>query len=613
MRQILQNHPENIRILLNKLVRLLESQATAPNPSQFLHVVRVLTRLVPYVFEWESQHAEDTFFWAQTEEGALAPRLVHTIFTALFLPGFAVEEAQPAAENQGQPGAPREELLWTKGIGSKIKGSNDARSKMNANRSVVLRLLLVCLSGPLYYSSKEYKSTEKRWTKLVCLGDEKAVPNRVEFFYSALNMLHGYDPVGWGIPYGSVFTSGTHETCVQLCVQALLVLLDFQDDENHFARLLAQLSRDEDFSLLYDTIHALLQSVHEARNTYLPLSLKGIPFYQEMLVLLWKLLNGNEAFFDYVLKNKDITGVVIPLVFFIWRGRKDIAYVGLVHICTFILLLLSGERSFGIALNRPFTAKLSLDGCPPLKHSNHADLLVLVFHKVLVDGCKQLEKLYSCAATILCNISPYCKSLSLIASVKLVNLFILFAKPKYLLAAPDNYVNTNFILDAFNNIIQYQYEGNPHLIYAMCCNEHAFRKLAKPEKTEDTPEGEVNDSTGGSKAAERTNPELRSVLDKLKLSTVLRLLDHLVPHLEQLCQDRPLASLSDKAVVAFLRDTTLVGLLPVPHAIVIRKYQPNEFTTLWFTTYLWGVLFTQNKEVPLWDSSTIRLFRVTMG
>ena len=580
-------------------------------------MIRVLTRIVPYVLEWESKHADAQFFWA--EQNPLAPKLVRSVFTALFLPGFTVDamrEKQEGVEAMG----PREELLWTNGIGSGSakKHSNDARSGLNSNRSEVLRLLLVCLSTPLYYYPNDYKSVENKWIRLVCLGkDEQAVPNRVELLYSTVNMLHGYDPVGWGIPYGAVFAGETHETCVQLCVQALLVLLDFDDDGNVFMQLLGKLANEEDFGLLYDTIHALLQSVHQARNSYLPLSLKGIPFYQEMLVLFWKLLNSNKAFFEYVLTKKDITGIVVPLVFFIWRGRKDIAYIGLVHICTFILLLLSGERSFGIALNTPFTAKLSLDGCPPLKRSNHADLLVLVFHKIAVDGVKQLEKLYSCAATILCNISPYCKCLSLIASIKLVNLFVLFSKPRYLLAAPENYQNTNFILDAFNNIIQYQYEGNPHLIYAMCCNAKAFRRLAKPHNLHKKVDNEGKELPESQEVPRDTksaaSAELRLVQEKLKLATVLRLLDSLVPHLEQMCEDRPLASQSDKAVIAFLRDTTLVGLLPVPHPIVIRKYEPNEFTTLWFTTYLWGVLFTQNKHIPLWESSSIRMFRITLA
>jgi frataxin-like iron-binding protein CyaY len=38
-----------------------------------------------------------------------------------------------------------------------------------------------------------------------------------------------------------------------------------------------------------------------------------------------------------------------------------------------------------------------------------------------------------------------------------------------------------------------------------------------------------------------------------------------------------------------------VGLLPVPHPIVIRKYQANAYTNVWFSAYLWGVIFLRNQ------------------
>ena len=57
----------------------------------------------------------------------------------------------------------------------------------------------------------------------------------------------------------------------------------------------------------------------------------------------------------------------------------------------------------------------------------------------------------------------------------------------------------------------------------------------------------------------------------------------------------------------------MVGLLPVPHPIVIRKYHPNQFTNLWFTTYLWGVIFIQNQDRALYDGGSIKLFRITIN
>lgn len=54
----------------------------------------------------------------------------------------------------------------------------------------------------------------------------------------------------------------------------------------------------------------------------------------------------------------------------------------------------------------------------------------------------------------------------------------------------------------------------------------------------------------------------------------------------------------------------MVGLLPVPHPIVIRKYQPNKYTCLWFTVYTWGVIFMHNQELNLFESELIKLFVV---
>ena len=53
-----------------------------------------------------------------------------------------------------------------------------------------------------------------------------------------------------------------------------------------------------------------------------------------------------------------------------------------------------------------------------------------------------------------------------------------------------------------------------------------------------------------------------------------------------------------------------VGLLPVPHPIIIRKYQPNRYTCLWFTAFQWGVIFMHNQTVPLFDGKKVKLFMV---
>lgn len=76
---------------------------------------------------------------------------------------------------------------------------------------------------------------------------------------------------------------------------------------------------------------------------------------------------------------------------------------------------------------------------------------------------------------------------------------------------------------------------------------------------------------------------------KLPLQTIMRLLQVLVPQVEKICIDKGLTDESE--ILKFLQNGTLVGLLPVPHPILIRKYQPNYGTIMWFRTYMWGVIY----------------------
>ena len=46
------------------------------------------------------------------------------------------------------------------------------------------------------------------------------------------------------------------------------------------------------------------------------------------------------------------------------------------HIGIFILLLLSGERNFGVRLNKPYVTRVPMD--IPVFTGTHADLLIIV-------------------------------------------------------------------------------------------------------------------------------------------------------------------------------------------------------------------------------------------
>ena len=56
-----------------------------------------------------------------------------------------------------------------------------------------------------------------------------------------------------------------------------------------------------------------------------------------------------------------------------------LARIGLMHIGIFILLLLSGERNFGVRLNKPYTTRIPMD--ISVFTGTHADLLIIVCKK----------------------------------------------------------------------------------------------------------------------------------------------------------------------------------------------------------------------------------------
>ena len=69
---------------------------------------------------------------------------------------------------------------------------------------------------------------------------------------------------------------------------------------------------------------------------------------------------------------------------------------------------------------------------------------------------------------------------------------------------------------------------------------------------------------------------------------------------------------NETIMIEYISNNTLVGILPLPHAIVMRKYEPNAKTNIWFTTLLFGAIFTHsNRKLPIFeDMKEVRLFNI---
>lgn len=132
---------------------------------------------------------------------------------------------------------------------------------------------------------------------------------------------------------------------------------------NMYRSMLHSLTDKSDLKFLINSIARLLGNVHEAQNTYLPGSTKQISSYQEILVLLWKLLDENHEFLNELLHNDKLMPMTVSLLFMMWSGRLDPAKVGiyLLSAClplflteTFVHLLVSTPSGrFGAHLHIP--------------------------------------------------------------------------------------------------------------------------------------------------------------------------------------------------------------------------------------------------------------------
>ncbi|XP_064478208.1 protein HID1-like [Ornithodoros turicata] len=762
VRSLREEAPSNLATLcykaVEKLVKAADSLCNTHAQQQIvLNCVRLLTRILPYIFEdpdwrgffWTSlpgQNGED-LNEAEVDSVSLAQSLITALCDLLFCPDFTVSSSRKAGPDNPEDLQSIDscEYIWEAGVG--FAHSPPHVPQHDQNRTEILKLLLTCFSQTMYLGSTEAHQNPNKWIQFFTSADNR---HALPLFTSLLNVVCAYDPVGYGVPFNHLLFTDSREPLVEVALQLLIVTLDHDfrnqavsntvcnDDsnsvmENLFINYVSRVHREEDFGFVLRGFTRLLNN--PLVQTYLPNSAKKVQFHQELLVFFWKMCDYNKKFLFYVLKSSEVLDILVPTLYHLNDARADQSRVGLVHIGVFILLLLSGERNFGVRLNKPYTASVPMD--VPVFTGTHADLLIVVFHKIITTGHQRLQPLFDCLLTIIVNVSPYLKTLSMVASTKLLHLLEAFSTPWFLYSNSTNHHLVFFLLEIFNNIIQYQFDGNSNLVYTVIRKRNVFHSLANlptdhstiqrslsrrgkssqgniptaPSSTASSPttptspigqgdisaanEGSENgvpaalvpvdgpkiadgnilnatlaatpriekmtekehahpppqnlgspsspegqgdpqgatasapmspSSSSGSEGCSRTSrlgskrgstPRrewaptaewVQSWKQKLPLQTIMRLLQVLVPQVEKICIDKGLTDESE--ILKFLQHGTLVGLLPVPHPILIRKYQANAGTTMWFRTYMWGVIYLRNVDPPIWYDTEVRLFEI---
>ncbi|XP_018561098.1 protein HID1 isoform X2 [Anoplophora glabripennis] len=494
IRQLREDAPSNLATLcykaVEKLVKAVDSSCRTQHEQQtVLNCTRLLTRILPYIFEdpeWKG------FFWSSLpsqgedddESVPLAQSLLNAVCDLLFCPDFTVLASRKSGPDKAEELSAIDscEYIWEAGVG--FAHSPPRNPTFDTNRTELLKLLLTCFSETMYQPPADIAQNPNKWIlHLTSAENRHALP----MFTSLLNTVSAYDPVGLGVPYNHLLFNDSLEPLVEAALQILIVTLDHDTSsstpaesedlsvpDNLFINYLSRIHRDEDFHFILSGVTRLLNN--PLLQTYLPNSTKKVHFHQELLVFFWKMCDYNKKFLYFVLKSSDVLEVLVPILYHLNDSRADQSRVGLMHIGVFILLLLSGERNFGVRLNKPYTATVPMD--IPVFTGTHADLLIIVFHKIITTGHQRLQPLFDCLLTILVNVSPYLKTLSMVASTKLLHLLEAFSTPWFLFSASSNHHLVFFLLEIFNNIIQYQFDGNSNLVYTIIRKRQVFHSLA---------------------------------------------------------------------------------------------------------------------------------------
>jgi hypothetical protein len=243
------------------------------------------------------------------------------------------------------------------------------------------------------------------------------------------------------------------------------------------------------------------------------------------------------------------------------------------------------------------------------------------------------------------------KSFCAITASKSMSLLRKFSSPAFILANESNHTILFSLLDFFNNCIQYQFDGNNHLVYELLRNKALIENLVKldfqtlleqnaktiekqkskllehktstntltadePDEQEVTPSAEDSETKGKEKVIPGHPAEFTPSIEwfnhwhnVLPLDALLSMIDTLVPQLERLCAEN---QWNDESVLNYLKSGTLVGLLPVPHPIFTRRFMLTDGIRSWFTSYMWGVLYLRHvpPALPIWLETKIKMFVV---
>eukprot|EP00434_Breviolum_minutum_P022650 symbB.v1.2.019987.t1/scaffold1654.1/size107508/12 len=592
--------------------------------------------------------------WQVADPGQkpLGERIADAAMRALFHDGFTVDG--PDVEDKEAPEAVKE------GVGP--EGSSQPKNDLQENRVVALQLLITFLSGgaptaPVLQEAGEEdaETIDRRLSRLVILdarplaylaNPKRTVPFRGELLYSLMSVALGYDPHGFGVPYGGYFAGAKQEAFAHVCLQALgLMLQDVRDAtdsqgtkelfkrcrswsslgpagdlsisssiiikrpqellvtrksigsipeegppaQHVFRELLSNISSAREVEFMVEGVVTLLGTVSKEKGSYLPSSMRLPPFLPELLIVVFHLTTCACA--------EDIIGLI--------EGAPE-------HVCETTLSLIEAAILLNLTSYREVCAELEEDyeGNAP-DGGSVADLVAMA---ALAQASEFLNK--SQASTVqdsivqmsfatVANVSAFADGFCMEVSSRLFSLFERCAKAVQLKRIRTGIVtHLPVLLEVLGSVVRkhpsidvlpvMRFLTTPSSIDIQATQ--IWRTVIFRELVSLVPQVQVADLAQEGDNGHELSRQWQEAVE-VHLFPIAGLLEATVPILEAEVEKHEISN-SDEAKELLPR--CILGLMPPPHAFQLRSLRRCAATHV-ASEHVLAACLNDGPYAPLWD------------
>ncbi|KAJ4306572.1 hypothetical protein N0V88_001376 [Collariella sp. IMI 366227] len=666
VRRTRDNAPENLESLINAVTDrlfVLRHHPSFPDPElapdrEALNCIRVLTRVLPFIYEKESlQQWDDELFWlprrkptrkavianeAKTlvdefeDAKPLAEELIDTLLDLLFFSDLTVPKCP-----QGKPKVSY--AIWQSGVGCNT--TIPTTREHESNRCEILRLLLTLASRCMYLSPAVLPNQGTKALTYICTCPDKQLVLSV--LCSLLNTTLKYNPASWRVPYNALVFKDPKEMLVTYTLQFLLATVVYPIPEregvmtpkNYYRHFFGRLHRPQDFQFVVDGMTRILNQPLQANSSYIPGAQTTIKFAPEIIMLFWEITQCNKRFRSFIIDTERAYDFVILILFYALeykggrfqaRGCED---------------TLSVEKNFGVNLNKAFEAQDTLPQSIRIAgfRGTYGDFLIQrgtdwyqSIYGLITTSQGKLTAIYPALLAVINNTAAHLEGLSAPTCSRIMQLFNSMSSPSFLLANETNHALLRSLLEAINSIVEHQYskdgtfaigddddsddEARPTPAASSPRENPSVASSVASATDDDVPrqlEGMSEKARGkrpagaGTFSRQNSTASLGSPVPGQSQSGVFEpsaqwidtwLADlplhttlTLLQQLSALISRQLSADTPSSAALGKIRDVHLVGVEPSP--IRVHSFEWSPLALGWYESLLWGFIFASEMQV----------------